>query len=133
MGKISHIDHIAIVVTSISQVKSFYEDALGLKISCIEEMPERGIKTAFIELGVTKIELIEPLHDNSEVSKFLKTRGPGLHHIALKTPDIKAMETKLRTHKTELIYNEARNGAHNTMVNFIHPKSAGGVLVEIVQ
>jgi methylmalonyl-CoA epimerase len=133
MSPISHIDHIAIVVLSIDQVRSFYEQALGLAITNTEEMPERGIKVAFITIGQTKIELIEPLHENSEVSKFLQTRGPGLHHIALKTADIKATETNLQKNHARLLYEQAKPGAHETMVNFVHPKSTGGALVEIVE
>lgn len=133
MAKVSHIDHIAIVVRSINQIRSFYEDALGLKISHIEEMPERGIKTAFIFIGDTKIELIEAIDPCSEVSKFLEKRGPGLHHIAFKTENIHDMEQKLKNHPCSLIYDEARPGAHKSLVNFVHPSSTGGALVEIVQ
>lgn len=133
MGSISHIDHIAIAVSSISQVRAFYEDALGLKISYVEDLPKRGIKTAFIEIGPTKIELIEPLHESSEISKFLKNRGPGLHHIAFKTDDITAMQTQIESCGAKLTYAQAQPGSHNTLVNFIHPKSSGGVLVELVK
>lgn len=132
MGKISHIDHIAIVVRSINEVSSFYEDALGMKIERIEDLPERGIRTAFIPVGLTYIELIEPLHDQSEVSKFLQKRGPGLHHIAFKTNDIEGLEIEIKEAKAELTYEKVKPGAHNTLVNFIHPKSSGGVLMEIV-
>jgi methylmalonyl-CoA/ethylmalonyl-CoA epimerase len=133
MSITTHIDHIAIAVLSISQVKSFYEDALGLKLSHMEEMPERGIKTAFFIIGETKIELIEPLHDNSEISKFLKTRGPGIHHVAFKTDDMNSSEKKLREHNVALTYDKPQKGAHQTLVNFIHPRSSGGVLMELVQ
>lgn len=133
MGTISHIDHIAIVVHSINQVRPFYEDALGLKISHIEEMPERGIRTAFIIIGQSKLELIEPLHEQSEVSKFLEKRGAGLHHVALKSIDIEETAEQLRKNHAELTYSNAKPGAHDTLVNFIHPKSSGGVLLEIVE
>lgn len=130
---ISHIDHIAIVVHSINEVRPFYEDALGLKISNIEEMKDRGIKTAFISVGLTKIELIEPMHSSSEVSKFLEKRGPGLHHVAFKTADINALENQLSQNNARLIYDAPQKGAHETLVNFIHPKSSGGALLEIVE
>lgn len=133
MATISHIDHIAIVVKSITEVRAFYEDALGLKIDHIEEMPKRGIKTAFITIGATKIELIEPLHEDSEVSKFIEKRGGGLHHVAFKTKDISTCQSQLEAHNVKLIYENAKPGAHDTQVNFVHPKSSGGVLVEIVQ
>ncbi len=127
------IDHIAIVVKSISEIRSFYEDALGLPIEHIEELPERGIKTAFISVGEVKIELIEPLHENSEVSKFIEKKGPGIHHVAFKTSNIVGLEKHLRDHKVALTTEGPRPGAHNTLVNFIHPKSSGGVLYEIVE
>ena len=76
MSTISHIDHIAIAVKSIAEVRSFYELSLGLPITEIEEMPERGIRVAFIRLGATTIELIEPLHARSEISSFLKKKAP---------------------------------------------------------
>lgn len=129
---ISNIDHIAIVVNSLSEVLPFYEDALGLKVTSTEEMPERGIRTAFIHVGQTMIELIEPLNSESEVSKFLEKRGPGIHHVAFKTNDLAQTEDQLRKHGKRLVYDQARPGAHNTLVNFIHPKSSGGALLEIV-
>lgn len=133
MSTISKIDHIAIVVKSISEVRAFYEDALGLKIDHIEEMPERGIKTAFIALGEVKIELIEPTKENSEVAKFIEKRGPGLHHVAFKTADVRGLEKNLRQSQVVLTHEGPRPGAHETLVNFIHPKSSGGVLLEIVE
>lgn len=133
MGTILHIDHIAIVVENIDQVRAFYENALGLTISHIEEMPRRGIKTAFISVGQTKIELIEPMGEHSEVANFLAKRGPGLHHVAFKTENIKAMEENVKNSGARLTYESAQSGAHNTQVNFIHPKSSGGTLLEIVQ
>lgn len=133
MGTISQIDHIAIAVTSISQVREFYESALGLKITHVEDMPERGIRTAFISVGNTKIELIEPLNSQSEISTFLAKRGAGIHHIAFKTDNVDELTSHLREHDVRPIYETARSGAHNTRVNFIHPKETGGALVEIVE
>jgi len=130
---LSHIDHIAIVVSSISQVRAFYEDALGLKIARYETISNRGIRTAFIPIGPTMIELIEPLGPTSEVSKFLEKKGPGLHHIAFKVQDIKEVQTHLKKCCVELTYENAQAGAHESLVNFIHPKSSGGVLMEIVE
>lgn len=133
MGTISHIDHIAIAVTSISQVREFYESALGLKITHVEDMPERGIRTAFISVGNTKIELIEPINSQSEISTFLAKRGAGIHHIAFKTDNVDELTNHLRAHNVCPIYETARPGAHCTRINFIHPKDTGGALVEIVE
>lgn len=133
MSTISHIDHIAIAVKSIEEVRSFYELSLGLAITQVEEMPERGIRVAFIRLGLTTIELIEPLHANSEISSFLEKKGPGLHHVAFSSKDIGAQEVILRKNGVKLIYDHPKAGAHNTMVNFIHPKESQGALIELVQ
>lgn len=130
---LSHIDHIAIVVSSINEVRAFYEDALGLKIVNFETISKRGIRTAFIPIGQSMLELIEPLHDQSEVSKFLAKKGPGLHHIAFKTSNIKETEAHLRRCQIKLTYENAQSGAHDSLVNFIHPQSSGGVLLEIVE
>lgn len=133
MSTISHIDHIAIAVKSIEEVRNFYELSLGLAITQVEEMPERGIRVAFIRLGPTTIELIEPLHANSEISSFLEKKGPGLHHIAFSSKDISAQEATLKKNGVKLIYDQPKPGAHNTLVNFIHPKESRGALIELVQ
>jgi methylmalonyl-CoA/ethylmalonyl-CoA epimerase len=133
MDNISHIDHIAIAVNSIAEVRDFYEKSLAVKISEIVDMPERGIRTAFIHLGPSSIELIEPLHDRSEISSFLAKRGPGLHHVALRTTNITELESKLSRDGHRLSYSQAQAGAHNSLVNFVHPQSSGGVLIEIVK
>ncbi len=133
MNTISHIDHIAIAVHRISEVKDVYELALGLSISAIEEMPERGIRTAFIKIGQSTIELIEPMNENSEISSFLEKRGPGLHHMALATSDLEKSTGLAKDQGLKMIYPSARKGAHETKVNFIHPKSSGGVLLELVE
>ena len=99
----------------------------------VEDLPERGIRTAFIPIGHSMIELIEPTSEDSEIAGFLKKRGPGLHHIALATPDIEASSADAKDAKARLIYEQAKPGAHGTKVNFIHPKSSGGVLLELVE
>lgn len=133
MTTISHIDHIAIAVKSIDEVRSFYELALGLSISSVEEMPDRGIRVAFFRIGITSIELIEPMHANSEISSFLEKRGPGIHHLALNTKDISAIEDRLKQNGMRLVYEKAKTGAHSSLVNFVHPSSTGGALIEVVQ
>lgn len=133
MSIISNIDHIAIVVKSIEEVKPFYEQTLGLSISYIEELPQRGIKTAFIQIGNTTLELIESTHENSEVSSFLQKRGPGIHHIALKTNNLENLSQQITNNQAKLIYDAPKKGAHNKSINFIHPKNSYGVLFEIVQ
>jgi methylmalonyl-CoA/ethylmalonyl-CoA epimerase len=130
---ISRVDHIAIAVLSIKEASDFYTKALGLAITSIEELPERGIRTAFITIGDLSIELMEPINDSSEISNFLSKRGPGIHHIAFKTNDISDTTVRIKAQGIKVLYNEAQPGAHNTTVNFIYPKDTHGVLIELVQ
>lgn len=135
MTTISRIDHIAIAVHSIKDASQFYTKGLGLTIAKIEEMPERGIRTAFIKIGESMIELIEPLDNktqSSEISKFLAQRGAGLHHVAFKTENIGQSSQELKDQGARLIYEEPQKGAHDTRINFVHPKSSNGVLIELV-
>jgi len=135
MTAISRIDHIAIAVYSITEASKFYIEGLGLSIAKIEEMPERGIRTAFIAIGESMIELIEPLDNSntSEISKFLAKRGPGLHHVAFKTENIGQSSQQLKAQGSRLVYEEPQQGAHQTRINFVHPASANGVLIELVE
>lgn len=127
------LDHLGIVVKDLDEARRFWEQALGLTCTHVEEMPQRGIKVAFLPVGDTRIELIAPLHERSEVSRFLETRGPGLHHVALRTGDVAADITQLTNEGIRLVDLEPKPGAHNTQVAFVHPKSTGGVLVELAQ
>jgi methylmalonyl-CoA epimerase len=96
-------------------------------------MPERGIKVAFLPVGDVRIELIAPLRENSEVSKFLETRGPGIHHICFETPAVQDAVDGLKAQGVKLTDDKVKPGAHNTQVAFIHPKSSSGVLIELAQ
>lgn len=133
MTHVTHIDHIAIATDSLEKSLAFFEHTLGLQVSSIEELPERGIKVAMIPLGQSRIELIEPLHEQSEITGFLQKRGPGLHHIALCTSDIKEDIKQLNDAGKPPLHPTPKPGAHNTQVTFIHPKSTHGVLVELVE
>lgn len=132
MTNISHIDHIAIAVHSIEEASEFYTKALGLSITKIEELPERGIRTAFIPIGQSMIELIEPIHDHSEISKFIAKKGPGIHHMALRTNNMKESMSQLKNQGARLTYDQVQPGAHGSKINFVHPASSGGILLELV-
>lgn len=110
------------MTANLSESLSFFEKKIALVCSHIEELPERGIRIAFLSLGDTRLELIEPLHDNSEVSGFLKKRGPGLHHIALGIEDLPENLETIAPFKP---------GAHGAKVAFVHPQKTGGVLLEL--
>ena len=127
---IERIDHIRIAVRSIEEGRRFYE-ALGLTVERIEEVPEEGVRVAMIRCGESWIELLEPLSDDSIVAKFLRKRGPGIHHLCLRSDDVRADDARLRGSGIEALRPEPTRGAGGCWVQFVHPKSAGGVLVEL--
>lgn len=129
----SKIDHIGIAVNSIKDSIKLYSELLGVKPSKEEILEDRGLKVAFLEMGDTRIELLEPLHENSQVSKFLEKKGPGFHHMAYEVEDIAQSIEKAKKLGFKTLTDEGQPGAHNTTVVFLHPKSANGILTELVQ
>lgn len=127
------IAHIGIAVNSIEDSLRFYIDSLGLELEGVEEVQSEGVKVAFIKIGETRFELLEPLHDESAIKKFLEKKGEGLHHIALEVDDIDARLQHLKVNNVPLINEEAKIGAHNSQIAFIHPKAASKVLYELCQ
>lgn len=131
--KLTHIEHIAIAVNKISDHISYYEDILGLKCYAIEEIKEQKVKTAFFRIGDTKIELLEPTDQKGPIGKFIRKHGEGLHHIAFAVNDIKSALSEVKSKGIELIDHEAKRGAENLHIAFLHPKSTGGVLTEFCE
>jgi methylmalonyl-CoA epimerase len=127
------IDHIGIATRQIDEALALWRDALGLKVDSTEEVTEQGVRVAMLAIGETHIELLEPLSEDSPVGKFLQKRGPGIHHIAIKVTDIRASLAQLREKGTRLIDEIPRRGAGGCLVAFVHPSSANGVLLELVQ
>lgn len=130
---VEKIDHIGIAVESIEKWLGFYKDVLGLEYTGSEEVAEQRVRIAFLKIGESQIELLEPTADDSPIAKFLEKRGGGIHHIALKVDDINAALARHHEAGAQLIDNEPRIGAHNMRVAFIHPKSSGGVLMELCE
>jgi methylmalonyl-CoA/ethylmalonyl-CoA epimerase len=128
---LSKINHIGIAVQSIEEAIPFYRDSLGMILQGTEEVPSQKVKVAFLAIGESKIELLEPTSPESPVAKFLKKNGPGVHHVAYSVPDIEAAIAKLIASGTKMIDTVPRVGAHGARIAFIHPKSSGGVLTEI--
>jgi methylmalonyl-CoA epimerase len=126
------IDHLGIAVESIAASRIFYE-ALGLRITHEEVIEHEQVRTAMVPLGDSRIELLEPLREDSAVGRFLKKRGPGLHHVALHVDDIAASLASLKAKGAKLISEEVQVGAGGHLYFFVHPSSAGGVLLEICQ
>lgn len=129
---IPRIDHIGIAVVSIAEARGFYE-ALGLHVEEIEEVPEEKVRVAMIPCGETRIELLEATSPDSPIAKFLARRGPGIHHVCLASTDIDRDDAALRAAGVELLRSEPTRGMGGSRVQFIHPKSAGGVLVELAE
>jgi methylmalonyl-CoA/ethylmalonyl-CoA epimerase len=125
--------HIGIAVESLDDWIPYYRDVLGLELLGIEEVAEQKVKVAFLKLGEGAIELLEPTSDDSPISKFLQSRGGGIHHLAIQVDSIEDELDRHRDASARLIDSEPRNGAHNMKVAFIHPKTTGGVLVELCQ
>jgi methylmalonyl-CoA epimerase len=126
------IDHLGIAVSSIAEARVFYE-SLGLEIVEEEVVESEGVKTAMLPVGESRIELLEALVPDSPVGRFLKKRGPGLHHIALHVNDISGTYETLKASGAQLLSDDIQIGAGGHLYFFIHPASAGGVLTEICQ
>ena len=127
------IEHIGIATEKIDEALVFWRDALGLSVVHTEEVAEQGVRVAMLPLGEPRVELLEPTHDGSPVAKFLARRGPGIHHIAVRVDDIRAALVRLQAQGARLIDETPRRGAGGCLVAFVHPASAGGVLLELVE
>ena len=130
---IQGINHIAIAVSSMEKVIPFFRDVLKLPFEGTEEVAEQKVRVAFFKVGPTRIELLEPTSPDSPISKFLESRGNGLHHIAFETDGILPDLDALKTQGVRLIDQAPRHGAHHTQIAFIHPAASHGVLVELTQ
>jgi len=129
--EISHIEHLGIAVKSIESALPYYEGVLGLKCYNIETVADQKVKTAFFQVGQTKIELLEPTSDDSTVAKFIEKRGEGIHHIAFAVPNTSVALTEAENKGIQLIDKTARPGAEGLNIGFLHPKFTGGVLTEL--
>ncbi len=127
------LSHIAIAVKSITESLKFWQDVLGLTLLTIEEVPAQKVKVAMLEIGDTHIELLEPLNPESTVAKFIEKRGEGLHHIAFAVENIEEVLEELKKSGVKLIDEKPRKGAMGKKIAFIHPQTAGGVLIELTE
>jgi methylmalonyl-CoA/ethylmalonyl-CoA epimerase len=127
------IDHIGIAVKSLTDAIKVYEDAIGLKVHAYDQVDDQGVRVAMLNIGESRIELLEPTGANSPIERFMNKRGEGIHHIALAVENIEMALERLKASGVRLIDNEPRRGAHNTRIAFIHPSSTHGVLLELVQ
>jgi len=134
-GVLENLYHVAIAVKNLSEVEEVYKTALGLHVEHREVVEDQGVKTSMLvpDGGGTAIELLEPLDENSPISKFLEKRGEGIHHICFKVDDIEAVLERLKKQGVRLIDESPRPGAYNSRVAFLHPKAMNGVLVELAE
>lgn len=132
MQKVTKINHVAIVVADMDAALTFWRDALGLELSHIEDVPSQKSQVAFMPLGDSEVELVKPTSDDSGVSKFLAERGGGMYHLCFEVDDIDSMLAQLKEKGVRLI-NETPLQLEGRKLAFVHPKSTGGVLVEIYQ
>ena len=127
---IERIDHVGIAVESIAEARKTYE-ALGLQVEAIEEVPREKVRVAMIRCGDSHIELLEPTADDSPIATFLAKRGPGMHHLCLRSDDVRSDDRKLRDDGFRVLRDQPTRGAGGCWVQFVHPKSTGGVLLEL--
>lgn len=130
---LSAIDHVGIAVESIDGALALYRDQLGLPLVHRETVNEQGVDAALLDVGDSHIELVAPLGPETAVGKFLSRRGPGLHHVAYRVPDVQATLDACVAAGLRLIDEQPRTGIRRSRVAFLHPASTGGVLTEIVQ
>ena len=128
---IGRLNHVAIAVKDLASATALYRDTLGAKVSDPLPQPDHGVTVVFIELPNTKIELLEPLGESSPIAKFLEKRGPGIHHVCYRVPDLDAALAACRAAGYRLVDETPRQGAHGKRIAFLHPKSTGGVLIEL--
>lgn len=130
---LTKINHIGVAVKSLEESLPFYRDHLGMSFARIETVDEQKVRVAMLQIGESKIELLEPTSEDSPVAKFLEKNGSGIHHIAYEVEDIEAAIAKLTAEGVRMIDQTPRCGAHDTRIAFLHPKSSAGVLTELCQ
>jgi lactoylglutathione lyase/methylmalonyl-CoA/ethylmalonyl-CoA epimerase len=130
---IEKLDHIGIAVSNIEEALKFYESALGLKCTHIEEVADQRVKIAFVPAGDVNLELVQATSSESAITKFIERKGEGVHHIALKVDDIEKVLSDLKDKGVELVDSEPRIGAHGSKIAFLHPRGSHGVLLELVE
>ena len=131
----THIDHVGIAVPDLDKAIAFYRDTYGMRLLHEEVNEEQGVREAMMEVGDSGsyIQLLSPLNPDTTIGRFLDKNGPGIQQMAYRVDDLDAVSEHLRAEGLRLLYDEPRTGTAGSRVNFVHPKSAGGVLVELVE
>ena len=126
------LDHIGIAVEDLDSAIETYK-TLGFTVESVEDVPGFGVKVAFLPMESGSVELVQPVTDDSAIAKFIEKKGQGIHHLCFEVEDIRAELARLEAAGVQLVDKEPRQGAHGTLVAFLHPKSTGGVLIELAQ
>lgn len=129
------IDHVGVAVPDLEEAKRLYTETFGMTVAHEETNQEQGVREAMVSVGDSgsSIQLLAPLDETSTIAKFLDRSGPGLQQLAYRVTDVDEVSAVLRDRGVRLLYDEARRGTANSRINFVHPKDAGGVLVELVE
>jgi methylmalonyl-CoA/ethylmalonyl-CoA epimerase len=130
---VKKINHLGIAVRSIESALPYYRDLLGMLQEGVEEVPEQKVRVAFLRVGESKVELLEPTSPESPVARFLEKNGEGLHHVAYEVDDLPETLAELKAQDVRLIDETPRPGAHGARIAFLHPRATGGVLTELCQ
>ncbi len=133
MSRVLRINHIGLATASMDAALNVFRDGLGLEEAGGDYVESDAVRVSFLPLGEARLELLEPVGEEGPVQKFLANRGPGIHHICLEVDDLAGMLKRLTERGVELIDPQPRRGAHGTLVAFVHPRAANGVLVELVE
>ena len=133
MSKVLRIDHVAMVVEDLEATLAFWRDGLGLELTHIEDVPAEKSRVAFLPVGASEVELVNPTSDDSGLKRYLEKRGPGMHHLCLEVDDIEGMLKRLKDKGVQLINEAPVDGLGGKRYAFIHPKSANGVMVELYE
>ncbi|MEE9267878.1 MAG: methylmalonyl-CoA epimerase [Thermoplasmata archaeon] len=127
---IKRVDHIGIAVSDLAQAMEAYE-ALGLRASAVEEVPSEAVKVALFPIGEMRIELLEPSEEDSVIDRFLRKHGEGVHHVAFEVDNLEEASRALRAAGVRLVYDSPHSGVGGSKINFVHPTSTRGVLIEL--
>ena len=131
--KLTNVDHIGIAVSNLQESLAFWQETLGIDLHGIEEVADQGVRTSFLPIGETEIEVLEPMNAQSTVAGFIEKRCEGLHHVAIRVDDIEAALQQLKAQGVRLIDEVPRSGAGGTRIAFVHPKATHGVLLELCE
>ncbi len=133
MPRVLRIAHVAVVTDDLDAALAFWHRALGLPLAAVREVAAEGVRVAFMPVGESEIEAVVPVQADTGVARYLQKRGPGMHHVCLEVDDLPGMLAQLRAAGVQLIHEQPQQAPDGRRYAFVHPKSAGGVLVELYE